>query len=267
MSNLAYERLHENLCELKLIGIDEILDNYLEMAARDKIPAIEVLDHLVSEERKKREASLLATRMKLAGFPVKKRLSEFDFKFQQSIDERVIADLATLRFIHNSENIVFLGPPGVGKTHLAIALGIEAIGAQFSVYFINASTLIDRLKKAYHEDKLDKLLRRLAKHQLLIIDEMGHLPFDSDAAYCFFQLISRRYEETSTIITSNKSYGEWGEIFRDHVTAAAILDRILHHCTTINIRGESYRLKERSKIGILTTHRCGELQGGFEKSI
>lgn len=155
-----------------------------------------------------------------------------------------------MRFVHNAENVVLLGPPGVGKSHLAIALGIEAVIAGLSVYFTNAGVLAERLKKANKDDMLEDKLRTLSKYKLLIIDEMGYLPFDSEGAHCFFQLVSKRYEKTSTIFTSNKSYGEWGQIFHDHVIAAAILDRILHHCTTINIKGESYRLKERKKHGL-----------------
>jgi len=139
----------------------------------------------------------------------------------------------------------------VGKTHLTIGLGIEAIKAGFTVYFSNASTLIEKLKRARMKDVLEVKLRTLSKYRVLIIDEIGYLPFDREGAYCFFQLVCRRYEKASTIFTSNKSYGEWGEVFGDHVIAAAVLDRILHHCTTVNIKGESYRLKDRRKYGLL----------------
>lgn len=250
MSNLAYERLHLNLQRLKLNTIDAIMDNYLEIATMDGKTTLEVIDHLVDQERKAKDASSQETRMKLAGFPVKKRLEEFDFKFQPSIDKKMISDLASLRFVYNAENVVFLGPPGVGKSHLAIALGIEAVKSGLSVYFTNAGVLVEKLKKANSDGLLEDKLKTLIRHKLLIIDEMGYLPFDSEGAHCFFQLVSKRYEKTSTIFTSNKSYGEWGEIFHDHVIAAAVLDRILHHCTTINIKGESYRLKERRKHGL-----------------
>ncbi len=175
---------------------------------------LEVLDYLIDQEKHSKDASSQETRMKLAGFPVKKRLEDFDFDFQPSIDRAVISDITSLRFVHNAENVVFLGPPGVGKSHLAIALGIEAVKAGLSVYFTNAGSLIERLKKANSDGLLDE------------------------------------NEKTSTIFTSNKSYGEWGEIFHDHVIAAAVLDRILHHCITVNIKGESYRLKERKKQGL-----------------
>ena len=250
MNNFTYERLHNNLHYMKLDTIEAILDNYLELAAKDSKTTMEVLDYLLEQERKNRDAAAIDRRMKCAAFPIIKTLEEFNFDFQPSIEKSVIEDLSTLRFIHNAENLVLLGPPGVGKSHLAIALGIEAVKAGFSAYFVNTSNLIERLKKANREGILEKKLKDLTKHKLLIIDEMGYLPFDEDGAHCLFQLISKRYEKSSTIFTSNKSYGEWGEIFKDHVIAAAVLDRILHHCTTINIKGDSYRLKERTRQGI-----------------
>ena len=256
MNNFSYERLHNNLQYLKLNTIEDLLDNFLEIAARDNKTTMEVLDYLFEQEKKHREAVAIERRMKSAVFPVKKTLEEFDFEFQKSIDKKVIEDLATLRFVHNSENVVFLGPPGIGKSHLAIALGIEAVKAGVSVYFTNTGNLIERLKTANQEGMLEKKLRDLMKYKVLIIDEIGYLPLDEEGAHCLFQLISKRYEKSSMILTSNKSYGEWGDIFKDHVIAAAVLDRILHHSTTINIRGESYRLKERKKQGIKTGNMC-----------
>jgi DNA replication protein DnaC len=255
MSNFAYERLHHNLQVMKLDTIDSILDNFLEIAAKDGKSTIEILDYLVDQEMKSREAQSLAMRIRFAGFPAQKRLEDFDFEFQPSLDKSVIKDLTSLKFIRNCENIVFLGPPGVGKTHLAIALGLEAVRSGFRVHFANAATLIERLVNADRQDKLEQKIKGLSKFQLLIVDEIGYLPFTSDGAHAFFQLISRFYETRSIIFTSNKSYGEWGEIFRDHVIASAVLDRILHHCTTINIKGDSYRLKERRKQGLIPQNR------------
>jgi len=251
MTNFEYERLHHNLKLLKLGTFESILDNYLEIAAKEKKSTIEILDYLMDQELRSKEVRSLALRKRKAGFPMEKRLDDFDFGFQPSLDKAVINEIASLKFIHNAENVVLLGPPGVGKTHLAIALGIEAVRAGFRVQFANASALIERLAKADREKRLEEMIRELSRFQLIIIDEMGYLPFDDFGAHCFFQLVSRRYERASIIFTSNKSYGEWGDIFKDHVIAAAILDRILHHCTTVNIKGDSYRLKDRKKQGII----------------
>ena len=261
MNGLVYDHLHNNLKLLKLTIFESILDNYLEIAAKEGRSTIEIIDYLVDQELQSKDARSQALRTRIAGFPVEKLLGDFNFDFQPSLDQTVIKEISSLRFIHNAENIVFLGQPGVGKTHLAIGLGMEAIKAGFKVQFANASYLVEKLEKADKENKLEEKLRSLSKFRLLIIDEMGYLPFNDSGAHCFFQLISRRYERAATIFTSNKSFGEWGDIFRDHVIAAAILDRVLHHCTTVNIKGESYRLKERRRHGLVQT-----ISSGFNQS-
>jgi DNA replication protein DnaC len=171
--------------------------------------------------------------------------------FQPSIDERQIRELRSLRFVAEASNVLFLGPPGVGKTHLRVALGEEAIQAGWGAYFITAYDLAADLGRAYREGRLDRRLRVYLAPKVLVIDEVGYLPLDELGTTIFFQWVSARYERGSIILTSNKSYGEWGSIFGDAIIATAILDRLLHHSTTINIRGESYRLKERRKAGLV----------------
>jgi DNA replication protein DnaC len=249
MTSIAYERLHQNMKNLKLETIEEIVDNYLELASSENKSVVEILDHLFEEEYRSKNNSAIETRLRISGIPVKKTLDEFDISFQPSLDPAVINELRTLRFVHNAESLVLLGPPGTGKTHLAIGLAIEAIHKGFSVFYTTASTLLDKLKKAEQRGQLDKMLKTYAKYKLLVIDEIGYLPMQKEGAHMFFQLVSKRYEKVATIFTSNKPYGEWGEIMGDPVIAAATLDRILHHSTTVSIKGESYRLQARRRAG------------------
>jgi len=251
-NNLVYERVHNNMLTLNLTTAESILDNWLSTASQRELSTMEVIDHLIDQEVSTRRESAIKTRTKLAGFPVKKYIKDFNFKFQKSIDKKVIDELCTLRFIHNQENLIVLGPAGVGKTHIAIGLGILAIENGFSVYFTNSATMIAKLRIASQSGNLEKKLKTFNKYKLLIIDEIGYLPFNIEASNLFFRLISMRYEHASTIFTSNKSYSEWGEIFGDPVIATAILDRILHHSITLNIKGDSYRLKTRKKMGLFS---------------
>ena len=258
MSELIYDRIKDNLAILKMSNTLEIMDNYLEHAVKENTPALEVLDHLFAKEAESRRLKAINTNIQMAGLPYRKTLDDFNFDFQPSIDKAQIMDLATMRFVHNKENVVFLGPPGVGKTHLAVSLGIIAASNRFTTYYVNCHNLIDQLNKAHYENRLPEKLKQLSKYSVLIIDEIGYLPMDVQGANLFFQLITKRYEKNTTIFTSNKPFSQWNEVFSDMTIAAAILDRVLHHCSVINIRGESYRLKER-KEHIRATKRVNTL--------
>jgi DNA replication protein DnaC len=190
-------------------------------------------------------------RLRLARFPWLKTLEQFDFDFQPSLDRRVVRELAGLSFVERAHNVIVLGPPGVGKTHLSISLGIKAVEAGYSVLFLTLESLMTRLVRAQQENRLERSLKQLVYPKLLIIDEVGYLPLSREDASLFFRLVARRYERGSLIVTSNKSFLDWGEAFHDPVLATAILDRLLHHSTTLNIKGESYRLKEKRRAGLL----------------
>ncbi|WP_062411126.1 IS21-like element helper ATPase IstB [Paenibacillus naphthalenovorans] len=250
------ERLQNAFRQLGWSRIPEVLHTHAEEAAKHNISYLEFLDKLLQEELAAKQDRFIRMRTRLARLPFHKTLDQFDFSFQPSIDERRIRDLATLRFIENQENLIFLGPPGVGKTHLAVALAMEALKQRYIVYFTTAHDMIQTLQEAHQTHTVKQKIKTYTKPHLLIIDEIGYRKMDETAAHFFFQIISERYERGSIILTSNKSYGAWGEIFGDSVLATAILDRLLHHSTTINIKGESYRIKEKKKAGFF------KLEGG-----
>lgn len=225
------------------------LDAQLDHAGRNEITYLEFLNRLLMDESDFRRKRSEETRLKLSRLPMKKTLDEFDFKFQPGIDERQIRELATLSFVHRQENLVLLGPPGVGKSHIAISLAVEAIHQGLSVYFVSMDRLLDDLRRADNEGRLYRRWKVYQRPGLLVIDEIGYSQLDRTAGNLFFQLVCARYEKGSMILTSNKGFGEWGEIMGDVPLATAILDRLLHHAHVVNIRGQSYRMKTRMKSG------------------
>lgn len=249
MDTLQYQRICAHLEKLKLATMIDRLDTISEQTSKDQGSYLDFLEGLLDAEVTTRSEKNVALKLRLARFPYHKSLDDFDFSFQRSIDKKLIRQLATMRFIENGDNIIFLGPPGVGKTHLAVALGIEAVKLGQPTYFVTCADLIQSCKMAETPTQYAQRMATFLKPRLLIIDEVGYLPLDRADAHILFELISKRYEKGAIILTSNKSYTEWGELLADHVLAAAILDRLLHHSNTINIKGESYRLKEKKRAG------------------
>lgn len=244
MENTNYNKLLNNLEELKLTALKENLPVYADMVSNKEKSFIEAMYELTDKERTFRRERLMNNSVKTAGFPYLKKFDDYDFSFQPSLNKETIEDLLSLRFVENKENIIFVGSPGTGKTHLATSIGIEAALHGYGVHFVTCQKLMNDLSMAIEENRLEKRLKQYAGYKVLIIDEIGYITMDTTQANLFFQLISRRYERKSTIFTTNKSLSKWVEIFSDPIITNAILDRLLHHCHLINIIGPSYRTKD-----------------------
>ena len=239
-----YNKLINNLEDLKLFQIKDSISSYIDLVKDGSKNFIDALYELTEKEKVFRSEVAMNACVRTAGFPFLKRINDYDFSFQPSVNKAEIDDLLTLRFIENNENLLLIGSPGVGKTHLATSIGIEAALHRYSTHFMTCQQLISQLKIAESENRLEKRLRYFSSFRVLIIDEIGYLNLDSQSANLFFQLISRRYEKKTTIITTNKVLNKWHEIFTDPIITNAILDRLLHHSHIINIIGQSYRTKD-----------------------
>lgn len=242
------DRIRGALVGLKMPRALEALDHTMQKLEQGKISGIEALDALLSEEYATRETRRIDVALKTAKLMPIKTLEGFDFSFQPSLDRERIAALAQLDFIRRAEVVHFLGPPGTGKSHLATALGVAAVKAGKQVYRATLAELIEALVKAEREGRLADKIRFYARPSLLIVDEIGYLPITQGGANLFFQLVNARYEKGAMILTSNRGFAEWGEVFGDPVVATALLDRLLHHAVVVQIEGASYRLRRHTDL-------------------
>jgi len=251
--NLQLERISELTTALQLQGIDNNAVGLAQKAANDQWDYLHFLEQILLSECQTRQQRKQTMFTRMAGFPSLKTLDEFDFKFASGAPKKMINQLATLAFIERQENIVLLGPSGVGKTHIAIALGYKAVQAGIKTRFISASDLLLQLMTALRQDKYKTIMQRsVLSPRLLIIDEIGYLPFSAQEAKLLFEVVAKRYEKGSLIFTSNLPFGQWGQIFADDsALTSALLDRVLHHSHIINIKGESYRIKEKKQAGLM----------------
>jgi DNA replication protein DnaC len=251
-SDTIYQQLRTHLSYLKLTATADALAPALEAAERGKPGYTRFLHDLLQLEVDASEQRRLDGRLRFSKLPAHKTLEQFDYDAQPSLDRRMIEDLATLRFIEQQANCLMIGPPGVGKTHLAIGLGLKAVQAGYRVYYTTAADLVTRTQKAAADGRWANTMRFWAGPQLLIIDELGYLPMPSEAASHLFQVISRRYEQGSIVLTTNRPIADWGQIFDDTFVATAVLDRLLHHTTVLSINGDSYRMRaHRAAINAL----------------
>lgn len=247
---LIEEKLTTNLRKLELLQLERRLDAIIQEKDFAGRSFKEQLNLLLEDELTFRQERAIKMRLKLAKFPVVKSIDAFDFKFQPDLDKETVLSLFGLSFVREKENIILIGPSGVGKTHLAIALGVAACQGGYTCYFTTFQNLMENLRKAEEQNRLRRKLLTYNKPHVLIIDELGYLPLSRIDANLFFQLVSTRYENGPTILTSNKSYIDWNDFFPDEGIAAAILDRLLHYSRTIKINGQSYRLAMKKKMGL-----------------
>lgn len=241
--NNSFQQLVQNLEYLKLKQMTQHVNEVVDFSINNQLSFVDTLVKLTNYEIDVREKNMIHSMVKVGAFPHRKEIGEFDFDFQPSINKQQILDFVSLRFLEKNENIIFLGPSGVGKSHLATSIGIAAAKKRTSTYFIKCHDLIQNLKRARLENRLEARLKHYTKYRLLIIDEIGYLPIETEDAKLFFQLIDMRYEKRSTILTTNVNFKAWDEVFQDTKLANAILDRVLHHATVVSIVGQSYRIK------------------------
>ena len=244
MSELISLRIKEAATRLHLANLEDNLTTLCERADSSQLGYLEFLDLVLEEETGVRDGRRFRNALKLSGLPHHKTIDEFDFAFQPDLDKRKVRDLASLAFVEAKSNVALLGPPGVGKTMLAVSLAVAACQAGYSIYFTSLDDLVRNLREAESSGRFARKLQTYLKPSVLVVDEVGYLPLNRTDANMVFQMVSRRYEKGSIIVTSNKSFGEGGQVFGDDVLASAILDRLLHHCEVISINGPSYRLKD-----------------------